>query len=216
MRSAPFGARSFSPYMEKAYVLKLIEESASPYVLGIDEVGLGAIAGPVTVGAVVLPKDWKHKGVKDSKRLSPKKREEAVPLIQQNALCYCILSAENKTIDEKGIYVVLADLVTQCVRSLLPYFPGALVVQDGIEPVPLAGITTNVAWMPKADAHITAVSAASILAKVHRDAYMMSISYTYPGYELGTNMGYPTPSHKKAVQEMGMSPLHRRSYKLKP
>jgi len=199
--------------MEKQRVLETIANYAGDYILGIDEVGVGSLAGPVTVAAVVVPKDWKHKKVKDSKKLTPNQRAEADSIVRKDALTYCIYSASNDDVDAEGIKAVVSRLTFKCARSLLHYYPEALVVQDGDDGVPLSGLTNNVVWCAKADELVPAVAAASVLAKELRDNFMISASYTYAGYGFGTNMGYGTKEHNLALRELGPSPLHRRSYK---
>lgn len=193
--------------------LAQIASSSSEHIIGVDEVGMGCLAGPVTVAAAVFPAGWAHVRVKDSKLLTSKAREAADLIVRKEALAFCIESAPSTEIDEHGIHKTHAMLVEKVVLQCLSWFPAALIVQDGVLPVTIGGGPQNMVWLSKADVHVPAVSAASILAKVYRDAFMLKMSWEYPGYNFGTNMGYGTREHLDALREIGVCPLHRRSYK---
>ena len=201
-----------SPQQERA--LERVASSSSEYVIGIDEVGLGCWAGPIVVAAVVFRKDWDHDEVVDSKRISHKKRMDALQKhILPNALVTCVLSQPNTAIDAEGIQAVLARLTEGCALFCRHRFPRTFVVLDGDVPIEVDGSVTRVVWMPKADVIVTAVSAASILAKVTRDIYMKEQAKIYPGYGWETNVGYHSKRHVWGLENLGITPLHRRSYK---
>lgn len=190
-----------------------IASSPATHVIGIDEVGMGCLAGPIVVAGVVLPAGWRHKDVKDSKALNTKRREKADGIIRGEANAFCILTASNLEIDEEGLHEVHARLTEGVALQCLQWFPQALIVQDGNIPVSIGGRPQHMAWLAKADVHVPQVSAASVLAKVYRDSFMRKMSYEYPGYGFGTNMGYGTNEHMLALKELGACPLHRKSYK---
>jgi ribonuclease HII len=198
---------------EQQRALEKIQASTSPTVIGIDEVGMGCWAGPVTVAGVVVPARWDAEGVKDSKALSPKQRKRAEETIKSQALSFAILSASNVEVDTEGVHHARERLTEQVALLLLEHFPDALIVQDGDIPVVIGGRPQNMVWMAKADALVPAVSAASILAKVCRDEFMVAQSKLYPGYAFERNMGYGVPSHVDGLRRYGPCPLHRRSYK---
>ncbi len=201
-----------SPQQERA--LERLASSSSEYVIGIDEVGLGCWAGPVTVAAVVFRKDFDHDKIVDSKRISHKKR---MAVLQQhilpNAQLFCVLSQPNTAVDAEGLREVQGRLTEGCALFCRHRFPRTFVVQDGDIPFEIDGGVTRVVWMPKADAIVPAVSAASILAKVTRDLYMKQQAELYPGYGWKTNVGYRSNKHIWGLENLGVTPLHRRSFK---
>lgn len=183
-------------------------------IIGIDEVGTGSWAGPIVVAAVALPITWNHSTVKDSKKLSPHRRRATLnQQIYPNALAHCTLWADNQAIDREGAGVVCARLTEACALYCLRRFPFGVVVQDGDRPIPIDNSLRNVVWMPKADALVPAVSAASILAKVSRDRYMEKIDPLYPGYAFSANKGYYSDVHAAGLARLGPSAVHRMSYK---
>ena len=196
------------------HALEKIGASDAEYVIGVDEVGLGSWAGPITVAAAVLPKGWSHPSVKDSKQLTKVGRRKADALIRTVALSHCILSSNNEEIDQVGIGTARELLTLVCIEYCLRYFPDALVVQDGDLPVLLGGPPSSyLVWLPKADVLVPAVSAASVLAKVYRDNFMMNQAQVYPGYGFETNVGYGSEKHMDGLHRYGLCPLHRRSYR---
>ncbi len=186
----------------------------SAHVIGIDEVGMGCLAGPVTVAAVVMPKDWKHELVRDSKTLkSMKSKRAADGAVRQGALTFCILSGTNEDIDREGLRKVHARLVEQAALYCLEHFPHALIVQDGDVPTVIGGKPQNMVWLPRADALVPAVSAASCVAKLYRDEFMWEQAKNYPGYNFQRNVGYGTPDHLEGLRKLGPCLLHRMSFK---
>lgn len=176
-------------------------------VAGVDEAGRGPLAGPVIAGAVMLHPDKPIAGLADSKVLSPERREQLAELIKSQALAWAIGRAEVEEIDHLNILQATLLAMRRAVLALRPSPDYAYI--DGnrcpILPCPAEPIIRGDALMP-------AISAASILAKVSRDAEMQSLDALYPGYGLAIHKGYPTAMHVAALQRLGVSPIHRRSF----
>lgn len=188
-----------------------ISYSTAKYIIGVDEVGLGAWAGPVCVAAVAMPRDWSNSLVKDSKQMSASARTAAVPIIEKDAVARTVLFAPSERIDREGIGAVLRKLTFAAVNAVLTVVPDSFVVLDGNDPLDFGDVPYVV--FPKADALVPAVSAASVLAKTARDAVMRQYGEAqYPGYGFEKHMGYGTPQHIEAIKLKGICPIHRRSY----
>lgn len=173
---------------------------------GIDEAGRGPLAGPLVVAGVVLEKELF--GLNDSKVLSAKKREELFPLILENSK-YHIVFKSSQDIDTKGLSLCLKESILEIMEKLKPYSDEFLMdgnTSFGIE---------NLNHLVKADATIAQVSAASILAKVSRDRFMMNIADNYPNYSFKKHKAYGTKAHIEEIKEFGRSDIHRFSFKLK-
>ncbi len=192
-----------------AYETALVQQGVQ-FIAGIDEVGRGPIAGPVVAAAVILPPGCKLPGIKDSKKLSEKKRYQLEPLIRQTAIAWAIGAVGPQKIDEINILEATRLAMVQAVNKL-PVQPQHLLL-DAMK-LPLAIGQTS---LIKGDALSISIGAASILAKCHRDRMMAIYDEIYPGYGLAGHAGYPTAAHKQAVFSLGYTPIHRRSYKLKP
>jgi ribonuclease HII len=179
-------------------------------IVGIDEVGRGPWAGPLVVGAVVLG-DKQIVGLTDSKKLSKTKRETLVVEIKQKALAYGLGWVTAEEIDELGLSVALE---VGCRRALeqitVPY--NEIIIDGTVNLLKNTGKGPYVTTMKKADLLIGAVSAASILAKVARDDWMAEQDERYPGYDFSSHVGYGTQAHKEAIERLGLTPLHRRSF----
>ena len=171
---------------------------------GIDEAGRGSIAGSLVIAGVILNK--KIEGLMDSKVLSEKKREALFPIILQNSTHH-IVSFSAQDVDTQGISKCLA----QGLQSILDTLQSEDFLFDGNTTFGVNGLRTLV----KADAKISEVSAASILAKVTRDREMVEFAITYPEYGFQGHKGYGTAAHIEAIKKHGYSPIHRRSFKLK-
>lgn len=192
-------------------VLK-IEMSHHDIVVGIDEVGRGCWAGPVVSGAVVLGEHIA--GLGDSKKINKRRRESLDSLIREHALAYGLGWASPEEVDDLGL--------TKAVRlSMYRALQGITIAYDGIVIDGsinfLAGYAelehVHIQAIVRADDCIAAVSAASILAKVARDTYMQQAAHEYPAYGFNTHVGYGTAAHIQALDEHGVCPLHRLSYK---
>lgn len=179
-------------------------------IAGLDEVGRGPIAGPVVAAAVILPPHCKLPNIKDSKKLSEKKRYQLEPQIRQASVAWAIGAVEPRKIDEINILEATRLAMVQAVAKL-PIKPQHLLLDAMKLPVDLPQTS-----LIKGDALSISIGAASILAKCHRDRMMAIYDELYPGYGLAGHAGYPTAAHKQAVFDMGYTPIHRRSYKLKP
>lgn len=210
---AEFGAVKESELARLAEISEFEEKlwaAGVELVAGIDEVGRGPIAGPVVAAAVILPKHCKLPGIKDSKKLSEKKRYQLEPEIRRAAVAWAIGAVDARRIDEINILEATRLAMVQAVEKL-PVKPEHLLL-DAMS-LPLEIPQTS---LIKGDALSISIGAASILAKCHRDRMMAVYDGIYPGYGLSGHAGYPTSAHKQAVFELGYTPIHRRSYKLKP
>lgn len=177
-----------------------------PCIVGIDEVGRGALAGPLTVAAVVLKPDPIIWGINDSKQLSQEKRELLALQIRRHAQAYALYSVDPQDIDAAGISASLRYAMLQLL-SMLELEPD-LVLIDG-NPMK---IHEKECAVISGDARLACVAAASIIAKVHRDQYMRELELECPGYFFAKSKGYGSLEHRQAIAERGLSPHHRKSY----
>ena len=185
-------------------------------ILGIDEVGRGPLAGPLVVGAVVLP-DEKPEWVlelKDSKKLSVKKREKLNEVILEGALATGLGWVSASELDEVGISEALRVATRRAVKSVqgLHESFSQIVIDGKVNFLKGTALEKFVSTMPKADDLIKEVSAASIIAKVARDRYMISLAEKYPEYGFNKHVGYGTAKHIAAIKEFGITPEHRKSF----
>lgn len=175
---------------------------------GVDEAGRGPLAGPVVAAAVILPQGYDHPLVRDSKALSPARRERAFSLLVADAVAYGIAEASPGEIDAINILQASLLAMRRAVEKL-PVPPDFLYV-DGTFAVPLP--------LPQqplvdGDARCRSIAAASILAKVARDAAMLEYDRLYPGYGFAGHKGYPTKAHYEAIRRLGPCPIHRRTFR---
>lgn len=189
-------------------------------VLGIDEVGRGPLAGPLVVGAVILPDfgdeekpEW-IENLRDSKKLSAKKREELSAVILKEAPACGLGWVPASEIDEVGISQALVLATTRAVKSVqqLHVAFSQIVIDGKVNFLRDTILSDFVTTMPKADDLIKEVSAASIIAKVARDAYMRGLDAKYPGYGFSSHVGYGTAKHMAVIRELGITPEHRKSF----
>ncbi len=176
-------------------------------VAGVDEVGRGPLAGPVVTAAVILDPARPIAGLRDSKALAPARREALAALIRERALAWALGRAEVEEIDAHNILQATLLAMARAVLAL-PVAPDRLLVDGNQSP----RVPWPVETVVKGDALVPAISAASILAKVARDAEMVELDARYPGYGLAGHKGYPTREHLEALARLGPSPIHRRSF----
>ena len=178
------------------------------WVAGVDEAGRGPLAGPVFAAAVVFERAPPIEGIADSKALSEDRREILSKQIQAQAVCWALGRAEVDEIDTLNILQASLLAMKRAV-SALKHSPG-LVMVDGNRPPML---DQPVCVVVHGDAIVPVISAASILAKVARDAYMKALEKRFPGYGFARHKGYPTKAHLDAIKRLGACPAHRRSFK---
>lgn len=176
-------------------------------VCGVDEAGRGPLAGPVCAAAVILPKGCIIEGLNDSKKLSEKKREQLFDVITQKAEAYSIAMASEKEIDEINILQATFLAMRRAVGSL-DIKPDFVIVDGNRDP--LLGIKTMT--LIKGDALCESVAAASVLAKVTRDRYMLEMCEKYPEYQFQKHKGYGTKLHYEMIEKYGISDIHRKSF----
>lgn len=188
------------------------------HIIGCDEVGYGALAGPLVIGAVRAPKDWSIPGLNDSKKMTDKQRRtmsaKLWPLMyDKQEIFISIIEMTNKTIDQHGVYPVLKKCYALATRAL--YQQDSTIIIDGN--VNFSEVLTDMDYktVVKADATYPTVMAASILAKVYRDDLMIKLAEKFPDYDWASNKGYGSPKHIDAIRKIGYSEVHRLSYKLK-
>lgn len=179
------------------------------FVAGVDEAGRGCLAGPVVAAAVIFPVDTQIFGVDDSKRLTPERREELLEKIRAEALCVTTHHASPRKIEEVNILQAALHAMHEAVTALEPSPDFVLI--DGNHAFPT--IIPHKAII-KGDSRSHVISAASIVAKVVRDRYMVELDREYPQYGWAQHKGYPTRSHYEAIAEHGPSPHHRRTFRL--
>lgn len=176
-------------------------------VAGVDEVGRGPLAGPVVAAAVILDPLNPIEGLNDSKALSEKKREALYPEILEKSLAWCIARAEVEEIDKINILQASLVAMSRAVEGLKVAPEYALVDGNKLPKLPCPGEA-----VVKGDSRVAAIAAASIIAKVSRDREMIEMDNIYPGYGLSVHKGYPTKVHLQALKELGITPIHRRSF----
>ncbi len=178
------------------------------YVVGVDEVGRGPLAGPVVTAAVILDPDNPIDGLADSKKLTEKRREQLEPIIKQHALAWALGRAEPNEIDQINILQATLLAMKRAVENL-HIAPDHALVDGNQSPQLQCSVTTII----KGDQSEPAIAAASILAKVARDREMKAMDECYPGYGFSQHKGYPTPFHQQALMDLGVTEIHRRSFR---
>jgi len=176
-------------------------------IAGLDEVGRGPIAGPVTVAAVVLPKEFYLEGVNDSKLLSQKKRIRLAREIKSNALAWTVVHLSSAEIDRLNILEATRQAMHIAVNELTP-LPDFILV----DAVHISGLSIRQYPLIKGDQLIVSIASASILAKVERDHSMEVFDDMFPGYGFARHKGYGTPEHIAALHRLGPCPIHRRTF----
>jgi ribonuclease HII len=186
------------------------------YIAGLDEAGRGALAGPVAVGAVILPQDEGFllralAGVRDSKQMTPLERESLAPRIQETAITWYVGLASSAEIDSLGIVRATRLAAVRALEGLtLP--PQYLLTDFRLE---LPHLEIPQTALVKGDALCLSIAAASVLAKTARDALMRELDSQFPDYGLGKHKGYGTLTHRLALKRLGYSSIHRKSFTLK-
>ena len=189
---------------------KLFQERGYQLIAGIDEVGRGALAGPVAAAAVILPLGLKAvwlKQVRDSKQLSPEKREVLSQNIREVAVSIGIGMVSHEVIDKRGIVKATQMAMRLAVRQLTP--PAEALLIDYFR---LPGVRLPQKGVPDGDSLCISIACASIVAKVSRDRLMIELDETYHGYGLANHKGYGTEEHLICLRRLGPSPIHRRSF----
>ena len=183
-------------------------ECLAGYIAGIDEVGRGPLAGPVVTAAVILDPNRPILGLADSKKLTEKRREILAAIIKQHALAWAIGRAEPEEIDQLNILQATLLAMKRAVEGL-GMEPSHALVDGNQAPKLMCPVTTII----KGDQTEPAIAAASIIAKVSRDKEMILMEESFPGYGFAKHKGYPTKMHQDALMKLGVSKIHRRSFK---
>jgi len=188
--------------MLKRYSDKLV-------VAGLDEAGRGPLAGPVVASAVILPFDFHHPLLNDSKVLSEKQRDLLRPIIENEAIEWAVASVSPQEIDEINILKASFLAMHRCIDQMKTRIE--LLLIDGNRFYPYESLPYK--CMVKGDARFISIAAASILAKTHRDDMMHQLHNQYPIYDWDKNKGYPTKKHREVIARFGVSPHHRKTFR---
>lgn len=183
------------------------KNSGFSLVCGVDEAGRGPLAGPVFAAAVILPEHCSIPGLNDSKKLTEKRREALFPLICEQALAFSVASASEQEIDDLNILNATYLAMKRAVEGLSPRADFALVDGNRLPPLDIPAET-----LVKGDAKSLSVAAASVLAKVSRDRYMLELAKVYPQYQFEKHKGYGTKLHYELIGRYGVSEVHRKSF----
>lgn len=175
---------------------------------GTDEAGRGCLAGPVFAAAVILPDDFSHPLINDSKKLTGRRRMELRSVIMESAVAWAVASVDAAEIDRINILQASILAMHRALEQLTPQ-PGAIAV-DGNRFKPFGNVPFNT--YVKGDGRFANIAAASILAKTERDLHMVRAAEAYPQYHWEVNKGYPTADHRAAIAQFGPSPLHRLTF----
>src|SRR5579872_11260 len=207
---------SLSPAAAKMRLLKKLHctlryekkawASGALLVAGVDEVGRGSLFGPVVAAAVILDRDYRIRGLRDSKLLLPERRELLAPRIREHAIAWAVAAVDSARIDQINIYQASRLAMRQAVMRLQPSADHLLIDAVRVDcDLPQRAIIHG-------DALSASIAAASILAKVERDQMMCEWDTIFPEYGLASHKGYSTPQHLAALQQYGPTPLHRQSF----
>lgn len=183
------------------------KEKGYAFICGVDEAGRGPLAGPVFAAAVILPEGLQDLGLDDSKKLSEKKREALFDLIKEKALAYAVASASEKEIDDLNILNATFLAMKRAVAEL-KIKPDLALIDGNRKP----GTGVEEVTVVKGDAKSVSIAAASILAKVSRDRYLLELDKEYPQYQFAKHKGYGTALHYEMIKKYGISPVHRLSF----
>ena len=181
---------------------------------GCDEAGRGPLAGPVYAAAVILPPDFRHPFLNDSKQLTERQRDELRPIIEREAVAWAVEAVQAEEIDRINILWASVTGMQRAVLRLDPQPAFLLIDGNKFRPFGRFGFK-DYRTVVHGDATFASIAAASILAKTHRDAFMRELAAQYPEYGWDRNMGYPTPEHIDAIRRHGYTPWHRKSFHVK-
>lgn len=181
---------------------------------GCDEAGRGPLAGPVYAAAVILPPDFFHPLLNDSKQMSEKQREELRPIIEREAMAWAVEAVQPEEIDQINILWASVTGMQRAVLRLQPQPEFLLIDGNKFRPFDRYGFK-DYQTVVHGDATYASIAAASVLAKTYRDARMRELAQEYPQYGWDRNMGYPTPEHIEAIRRYGYTPWHRKSFHVK-
>lgn len=185
---------------------KLARAQGATLIAGVDEVGRGALFGPVVAAAVILPPDTRIRGLRDSKQLLPEERERLAKIVEGRAIAMAIEEVDAETIDRVNIYQASRMAMSAAVLRLDPR-PDHLLI-DALR-LDLPHAQTSIVY---GDSLSISIAAASVVAKVYRDRRICELDQEYPGYGLASHKGYATPEHREALKNRGPCPLHRKSF----
>jgi ribonuclease HII len=191
--------------LKKQYIKNVIE-------VGTDEAGRGCLAGPVVAAAVILPKNFKHPLLNDSKQLTEKQREQLRPLIEEQAVAFGVAFVDETKIDEINILQASILAMHKSIEKLTTTPEHIIVDGNKFKQYKNIPHTTIV----KGDAKFMNIAAASVLAKTYRDDFMHKLDSEFPQYFWKRNKGYPTKQHRDAIRKFGVTNYHRKSFKLLP
>ncbi len=179
------------------------------FIAGVDEAGRGPLAGPVVAAAVILPRDFVHPEIDDSKKLSPKKRDRLFEVICSAAISYAFGVVDAGTIDDTNILQATKSAMSNAVLKLDPAPEFVLIDALRLDRLPYQQFAFT-----KGDTLSISIAAASILAKVYRDSIMCDYHKTFPQYRFDKHKGYPTKLHRARIRQFGSCPIHRKSFHL--
>jgi len=195
------------PEISPLFFEEQAQKKGFAHIAGVDEAGRGPLAGPVVAAAVILPAVFDLPGLTDSKKLSPKKRDQLFTLIRQQAAAIGVGIVTAEEIDQINILQATLRAMSLAVGRLRQ--PADFVLVDGITPIPLPIAQQT---LKKGDSRSLSVAAASIIAKVLRDRLMVAYDRRFPGYGLAKHKGYGSAEHLAAIARLGPSPLHRKTF----
>ena len=201
--------KDYEAELERIKKLSFYENKYSDYnfICGIDEVGRGPLAGPVVAGAVILPKDCDILYINDSKKLTAKKREELYKEITEKAVAWSAALCTPEEIDELNILQATYNAMKMAIHQLNPQ--PDLLLNDAVK---IPGVDIKQVPIIRGDASSISIGAASIVAKVTRDAMMVEYDKIYPGYDFASNKGYGSAKHIEAIKTLGPTPIHRKTF----
>lgn len=186
--------------------------SNTAFEAGTDEAGRGCLAGPVTAAAILLPADFHHPLLNDSKQLSEKNRAILRPILEAAAIDFKVTHLDHQLIDEINILNASIQAMQLCLTKLTPTPTYILVDGNRFKPVGTIPHSTII----KGDSKYVSIAAASVLAKTYRDEYMEKLHEEFPMYQWNKNKGYPTLEHREAIRKYGSCHYHRQSFRLLP